>query len=217
MLPAELPVCGVSLAQALLVGGCSRAATLEAEYLPAMIDMIPRIHATTILAVRRNGKVAIGGDGQVTVGETVMKANAQKVRAIRGGKNLAGFAGAAADAMTLVEKFEEKLERYPGNMPRAAVELAKDWRSDRVLRRLEALLIVADKDNGFIISGTGELIEPDDGILAIGSGGAYALAAARALAASTDLQPAQIVERGLRIAGEICVYTNTNVTVLEAS
>ena len=178
--------------------------------------MPPRILATTILAVRRNGKVALGGDGQVTVGDTVMKSNAQKVRAIGGGRILAGFAGAAADAMTLFEKFEEKLERFPANMPRAAVELAKDWRKDRVLRRLEALLVVANREHGFIISGTGELIEPDDGILAIGSGGAYALAAARALVEHTNLDPAQIVDRGLRIAGEICVYTNTNITVLEA-
>src|SRR5690349_12615316 len=176
---------------------------------------LPRIRATTILAVRRNGKVAIGGDGQVTVGETVMKSHAQKVRVLRGGKIVAGFAGAAADAMTLFEKFEEKLERYPGNMPRAAVELAKDWRSDRVLRRLEALLIIADKDHGFIVSGTGELIEPDDGILAIGSGGSYALAAARALVQNTDLAPRDIVRRGLEIAAEICVYTNANITVLE--
>src|SRR5579872_3646649 len=158
---------------------------------------LPTIYATTILAVRRNGRVALGGDGQVTVGETVMKANAQKVRALRGGKLLAGFAGAAADAFTLFEKFEEKLERFPGNMPRAAVELAKDWRSDRVLRRLEALLVVADKDHGFIISGTGELIEPDDGVLAIGSGGSYALAAARALIENTQLDAKQIVERAL--------------------
>ena len=181
-----------------------------------MSEILPRIRATTILAVRRNGKVALGGDGQVTVGETVMKSNAQKVRAIGGGRILAGFAGAAADAMTLFEKFEEKLERYPANLPRAAVELAKDWRKDRVLRRLEALLVVADKDHGFVISGTGELIEPDDGILAIGSGGAYALSAARALVKHTDLAPSQIVEQALHIAGEICVYTNTNVTVLEA-
>jgi len=176
---------------------------------------LPRIRATTILAVRRDGKVALGGDGQVTVGETVMKSHAQKVRAIRGGKILTGFAGSVADAMTLFEKFEEKLERYPGNMPRAAVELAKDWRSDRVLRRLEAMLIVADKDHGFLISGTGELIEPDDGVLAIGSGGSYALAAARALMTSTSLEPKDIVQRSLQIAGEICVYSNTNITVLE--
>ena len=176
---------------------------------------LPRIRATTILAVRLNGKVALGGDGQVTVGDTVMKSNAQKVRLLRGGKLAAGFAGAAADAFTLFEKFEEKLERYPGNLPRAAVELAKDWRSDRVLRRLEALLAVCDRDHGFVISGTGDIIEPDDGILAIGSGGSYALAAARALVKSTSLEPKHIVRQGLEIAGEICIYTNTNITVLE--
>ena len=181
-----------------------------------MRDM-PRIHATTILCVRRDGHVALGGDGQVTIGVTVMKANANKVRALKGGKILAGFAGAAADAFTLFEKFEEKLERYPGNLPRAAVELAKDWRSDRVLRRLEALLIVADKEHGFIISGTGELIEPDDGILAIGSGGSYALAAARALVDNTQLDAPEIVKRAMNIAGDICIYTNTNITVLETS
>src|ERR1044072_995812 len=178
---------------------------------------LPRLRADTILAVRRNGKVAIGGDGQVTVGETVMKSHAQKVRVIRGGKIVAGFAGAAADAMTLFENFEEKLERYPGNMPRASVELAKDWRSDRVLRRLEALLIVADKEHGFIISGTGELIEPDDGILAIGSGGSYALSAARALVTSTQLDAREPVKRAMHIAGEICIYTNTNISILETT
>ena len=180
-----------------------------------MANTLPRVRSTTILAVRHSGRLALGGDGQVTVGQTVMKSNAHKVRALRGGKVLAGFAGAAADAFTLFEKFEEKLERYPGNLPRAAVELAKDWRSDRVLRRLEALLAVADRESGFIISGTGDVIEPDDGILAIGSGGPYALAAARALVASTELPPAEVVRRGLTIAGEICVYTNTNITVLE--
>ena len=157
----------------------------------------------------------MGGDGQVTVGQTVMKSNAQKVRTLHGGKLLAGFAGAAADAFTLFEKFEEKLERYPGNLQRAAVELAKDWRSDRVLRRLEALLAVTDKEHGFIISGTGDIIEPDDGILAIGSGGSYALAAARALLGNTDLSAKEIVKRALEIAAEICVYTNANITVLE--
>jgi len=177
--------------------------------------MLPVIHSTTILAVRRDGKVAIGGDGQVTVGETVMKANANKVLTLRGGKILAGFAGAAADAFTLFEKFEEKLERYPSNLPRAAVELAKDWRSDRVLRRLEALLVVADKEHGFVISGSGELIEPDDGVLAIGSGGSFALAAARALLAATKLDPVDIVRKSLEIAADICVYTNANITVLE--
>jgi ATP-dependent HslUV protease subunit HslV len=178
-------------------------------------SVLKRIHSTTILCVRKNGKVAIGGDGQVTVGETVMKANANKVRTLRGGKILAGFAGAAADAFTLFEKFEEKLERYPTNLPRAAVELAKDWRSDRVLRRLEALLVIADKEHGFVVSGSGELIEPDDGVLAIGSGGSFALAAARALLASTPLDPAEIVRKSLEIAADICVYTNTHITVLE--
>src|SRR6266699_2792361 len=174
-----------------------------------------RIRSTTILAVRRNGQVALGGDGQVTVGETVMKSNAQKVRALRGGKLLAGFAGAAADAFTLFEKFEEKLERHPGNLPRAAVELAKEWRSDRVLRRLEALLVVANPQHGFVISGNGELIEPDDGVLAIGSGGSYALASARALLTSSELPAKDIVQRSLEIAAEICVYTNTHITILE--
>ena len=176
---------------------------------------LERVRSTTILAVRRNGQVALGGDGQVTVGQTVMKSNAQKVRTLHGGKLLAGFAGAAADAFTLFEKFEEKLERYPGNLQRAAVELAKDWRSDRVLRRLEALLAVTDKEHSFIISGTGDIIEPDDGILAIGSGGSYALAAARALVENTDLSAKEVVKRGLAIAAEICVYTNANITVLE--
>src|SRR6476659_2056238 len=165
-----------------------------------------RIRSTTILAVRRNGKVALGGDGQVTVGDTVMKSNAMKVRALRGGKLLAGFAGAAADAFTLFEKFEEKLERHPGNLSRAAVELAQDWRSDRVLRRLEALLAVTDTEHGFIISGTGDIIEPDDGILAIGSGGPYAMSAARALIENTQLSARDIVRKGLEIAAEICVY-----------
>ena len=180
-----------------------------------MSPIFPRVRATTILSVRRDGKVALGGDGQVSVGETVMKSNAQKVRTLRGGKVLAGFAGAAADAFTLFEKFEEKLERYPGNLPRAVVELAKDWRSDRVLRRLEALLAVADVNHGFVISGNGEIIEPDDGILAIGCGGSFALAAARALVENTELPPTEIVRRGLEIAGDICVYTNKNITVLE--
>jgi ATP-dependent HslUV protease subunit HslV len=177
--------------------------------------MLEKVRSTTILSVRRDGKVALGGDGQVTVGQTVMKSNAQKVRSLHGGKLLAGFAGAAADAFTLFEKFEEKLERYPGNLPRAAVELAKDWRSDRVLRRLEALLAVTDREHSFVISGTGDIIEPDDGILAIGSGGSYALAAARALVQNTELAPKEIVRRGLEIAAEICVYTNANITVLE--
>jgi ATP-dependent HslUV protease subunit HslV len=174
-----------------------------------------RFQATTILAVRRNGKVALGGDGQVTFGDTVMKSTAQKVRKIREGKVLAGFAGSVADAFTLFEKFEEKLERYPGNLSRAAVELAKDWRTDRFLRKLEALLAVADRENLYLISGNGDVIQPDDEIVAIGSGGAYALAAARALRSHTELPAAEIVRRGLEIAGEICIYTNQNITVLE--
>jgi ATP-dependent HslUV protease subunit HslV len=180
-----------------------------------MSESLPRIRSTTILAVRRDGRVALGGDGQVTVGETVMKSNAQKVRRLADGKLLAGFAGAAADAFTLFEKFEEKLQRYPNNLPRAAVELAKDWRSDRVLRRLEALLAVTSTEHGFVISGTGDIIEPDDGILAIGSGGSFALAAARALLAETQLPARDVVHRALTIAGEICVYSNTNLTILE--
>ena len=172
-------------------------------------------HSTTILCVRKDGKVAIGGDGQVTVGDTVMKSHATKVRLLSDGKVLAGFAGAAADAFTLFEKFEEKMERFPGNLSRAAVELAKDWRSDRVLRRLEALLVVANTTHSYVVSGGGELIEPDDGILAIGSGGNYALAAARALLPDAAHSARSIVEHGLRIAAEICVFTNHNISVLE--
>ena len=176
---------------------------------------LDKFHATTIISVRRDGKVAIGGDGQVTFGETIMKATASKVRALAEGEILAGFAGTAADAFTLFEKFEEKLERYPKNLPRAAVELAKDWRSDRVLRRLEALLLVSSSEQTFVISGSGELIEPDDGIIAVGSGGNYALAAARALETHSNLSAHEIVEQSLKIAGEICVYTNSNITVLD--
>ena len=176
---------------------------------------LPRIRATTILAVRREGKVALGGDGQVTFGDTIMKASAQKVRKLREGKVLAGFAGSVADAFTLFEKFEEKLERYPGNLSRAAVELAKEWRSDRYLRRLEAMLAVADRDNLYLLSGTGDVIQPDDEIVAIGSGSGFALAAARALKTHTELPANEIVRRGLEIAGEICIYSNQNITVLE--
>jgi ATP-dependent HslUV protease, peptidase subunit HslV len=180
-----------------------------------MSEYRPLFHATTILAVRRNGQIAIGGDGQVSMGQTIAKATAKKVRHLRNGALLAGFAGAAADAFTLFEKFEEKLERYGDNLPKAVVELAKDWRSDRVLRRLEALLIVGDKDSLFTISGGGDVIEADDGVTAIGSGGTYALAAARALLRHTDLSAREIVERSMLIASEICVYTNSNITVLE--
>jgi ATP-dependent HslUV protease subunit HslV len=178
------------------------------------MEQLP-FHATTILSVRKGDRVAMGGDGQVTVGDTVMKAYANKVRVLGGGRVLAGFAGAAADAFTLFEKFEEKLERYPGNLSRAVVELAKDWRSDRVLRRLEALLSVANKEHSFVVSGSGELIEPDDGIVAIGSGGNYALAAARALSVHSALSAKEIVQQSLEIAADICVFTNDKITILE--
>ena len=177
--------------------------------------MMEKIHATTILCVVKEGRVAMGGDGQVTVGDTVMKSKAQKVRALKGGRVVAGFAGGAADALTLFEKFEEKLDRFPGNLARAAVELAKDWRSDRVLRRLEAQLIVADKEQLFTITGNGDVLEPDDRILAIGSGGGYALAAARALADSPQYNAREIVERAMGIAADICIFTNRNLTLVE--
>jgi ATP-dependent HslUV protease subunit HslV len=172
-------------------------------------------HGTTILTVRRDGRVALGGDGQVSIGDSVVKSSATKVRTLKGGKVLAGFAGSVADALTLYEKFEEKLDRYPANLPRAAVELAKDWRSDRILRRLEALLVVADLEHSFLVSGSGELIEPDDGIVAVGSGGNYALAAARALLPMPGQDVRTIVQRALEIAADICVYTNRHITVLE--
>ncbi len=173
------------------------------------------LRATTVLAVRKDGVTALGGDGQVTMGDTVMKATAQKVRPLKDGKILAGFAGAVADAFALFEKLEEKLERYPGNLTRACVELAKDWRTDRYLRRLNALLVVADTERLFLVSGEGDVIEPDDEIVAIGSGGSYALAAARALKAHSELSAREIVEKALGIAGEICIYTNQRITVLE--
>src|SRR3954464_15208618 len=172
-------------------------------------------HGTTILGVRKNGRVALGGDGQVSIGETVVKSQSNKVRALKGGKVLAGFAGSGADPLTLYEKVEEKLDRYPGNLPRAAVELAKDWRSDRILRRLEALLVVAGLAHSFLVSGSGELIEPDDGVVAVGSGGNYALAAARALLPLPGQDARTIVQRSLEIAADICVYTNRHITVLE--
>jgi ATP-dependent HslUV protease subunit HslV len=173
------------------------------------------IRATTVVAVRRDGKVALGGDGQVTLGDTVVKTKARKVRALHDGAILAGFAGAVADAFTLFEKLEEKLERFPANLTRAVVELAKDWRTDRYLRRLNALLVVADRESLFLISGDGDVIQPDDDIAAIGSGGSYALAAARALRAHSDLDAATIVRESLRVAGDICIYTNQDITVLE--
>jgi ATP-dependent HslUV protease subunit HslV len=173
-----------------------------------------QFHGTTIVCVRRNGRVALGGDGQVTLGNQVMKGNARKVRRLADGKVLAGFAGGAADAFTLFDYFEAKLTKH-GNLMRAAIELAKDWRTDRLLRRLEALLIVADKENSLLISGTGDVIEPEHDLLAIGSGGAYAQAAALALYDNTALEARAIVEKALTIAGSICIYTNTSITVEE--
>jgi ATP-dependent HslUV protease subunit HslV len=174
-----------------------------------------RIRSTTILGVRRESQVAMGCDGQVTVGTTIMKSNARKLRRLHHDQILAGFAGATADAFTLFEKFESKLEEYRGNLTRAAVELAKDWRTDRVLRRLEALLAVADRTHSFIISGTGDVVEPEDGILAIGSGGSYALAAARALLGHSQLEARTIVEESMRIAGGIDIYTNHQLLIEE--
>ena len=170
---------------------------------------------TTVLAVRRDGKVAMGGDGQVTIGDTVIKHTAKKVRTLYQGKVLAGFAGSTADAFTLFERFEKKLDQHQGNLSRAAVELAKDWRTDRVLRRLEALMAVADSDGLFLISGTGDVLEPEGGVLAIGSGGSYASAAARALIDHTDLAPAEVVQEALTIAASICIYTNEEISIEE--
>jgi ATP-dependent HslUV protease subunit HslV len=172
-------------------------------------------HGTTILSVRRDGAVSLGGDGQVTLGNVVVKATARKVRRLYNDRVLAGFAGATADAFTLFERFEAKLEKHQGQLARSAVELAKDWRSDRILRRLEAMLIVLDKTATFLLSGNGDLIEPDDGIVAIGSGGPYALAAAKALAANTELDARAIAEKAMAIAGEICIYTNATIAVEE--
>lgn len=175
--------------------------------------MSQAVHATTVLCVRHRGAVAVAGDGQVTIGNTVVKAGARKVRKLYHDRVVAGFAGAAADAFTLFARFEAKLEEYRGNLPRAAVELARDWRSDRVLRRLEAMLAVADREHSFIVSGNGDVIEPDDGLIGIGSGGAYAVAAARALVAHTDLEAKAIVTEAMRVAASICIYTNEQVTV----
>lgn len=171
--------------------------------------------ATTIICVRHKGKVAIAGDGQVTIGQTVLKKKASKIRTLYKGNILAGFSGATSDAFALFSRFETKIEEYHGNISRAAIELAKDWRLDKALRRLEALLIVADKDSSFLISGTGDVVEPDDGILAIGSGGAYALAAARALLKHTDLSAKEIALEAMKISADICVYTNDQITAEE--
>ncbi len=176
---------------------------------------MPRLRATTILAVRHKGGVAIGGDGQVTLGNQVMKSDARKIRKLHDGKVLTGFAGASADAFALLERFEAKLKDFQGNVPRAATELAKDWRMDRNLRRLEAMLVAVDRDHLLMVSGTGDVIQPTDGVAAIGSGGGFALAAARALMVHSDLSAAQVVRSALEIAAELCIYTNTNFEVVE--
>jgi len=176
---------------------------------------VQQIRGTTILSVRRGGRVVIGGDGQVSMGNIVMKGNARKVRRLYKGQVLAGFAGATADAFTLFERFEGKLEKHSGHLVRAAVELAKDWRTDRMLRRLEALLVVADAEASLILTGTGDVVEPEDSLMAIGSGGSYAQAAARALLDNTELSAREIVEKGLNIAADVCVYTNHNLVIEE--
>lgn len=175
-------------------------------------DTTPRMHATTILMVRKGGRVVIGGDGQVSLGQTVVKGNAKKVRRLAKGGVIGGFAGSTADAFTLFERLEAKLEQYPGQLTRACVELTKDWRTDRYLRRLEAMMLVADKEVGLLLSGAGDVLEPENGIMAIGSGGNYALAAARALT-EYETDPEAIVRRSLGIAAEICVYTNANIVI----
>ncbi|MBF0106564.1 MAG: ATP-dependent protease subunit HslV [Deltaproteobacteria bacterium] len=175
--------------------------------------MDQQFHATTILALKKDGKIAIAGDGQVSLGNTVIKGTARKVRHMLEGKVVAGFAGSTADAFTLFEMFEAKLKEYSGNLKRAAVELAKEWRTDKILRRLEAMMIVADKETLFTISGNGDVIEPDDGICAIGSGGMFALSAARALLKHTQMEPEEIVKEAMTIAADVCIYTNHNITV----
>jgi ATP-dependent HslUV protease subunit HslV len=179
--------------------------------------MADKFHATTILAVRHKGSVAIGGDGQVTLGNVVMKSDAHKIRKLMQGKVIVGFAGAAADAFALMERFEAKLNDFQGNILRAATELAKEWRTDRILRRLEAMMVAVDRDNLLLVSGTGDVIQPSDGVVGIGSGGSYAVAAAKALVAHANLTAAQIVRQALEIAGEICIYSNRNIEVEELS
>src|SRR6187431_2057041 len=174
-----------------------------------------KVRSTTVLLVRKDGRVALAGDGQVTLGETIMKASAKKVRRLYNDRILAGFAGSTADAFSLLTRFEGKLEQYHGNLERAAIELSKEWRTDKMLRHLEALLVVADKKTSFLLSGNGDVIAPDEGVLAIGSGGSYALAAARALIKNTDLSAREIAVEAMRIAGEICIYSNQNIIVEE--
>lgn len=178
-------------------------------------DQFPRIRSTTVLLVRRNGKTAMAADGQVTLGETVIKGNARKIRRLGGGKVVAGFAGSTADAFTLLSRFESKLDQFQGQLERAAFELSKDWRTDKYLRSLEALLIVADPKDAFLVSGKGDVISSDEGLLSVGSGSMYALAAARALVKHTELSAREIAEDALRIAGEICIYTNSEISIEE--
>ena len=177
--------------------------------------MQEKMRSTTILGIQRHGKTALGGDGQVTLGNTVVKHESSKIRRLHDGSVLTGFAGSAADAFTLLERFESKLKEYRGSLPRAAHEFARDWRTDKYLRNLEAFLIVMDKDNGFLLSGAGDVIQPEDGVLAIGSGGPYAQAAARAYLDATELSPREVVERSLKIAAKTCIYTNDHITVEE--
>ena len=202
----------------MISGRSDRQRALRGVFWHSRVELIrmtepAHIRSTTVVAVRHRGQVAVAGDGQVSIGNTIVKAGARKVRKLYGDRVVAGFAGAAADAFTLFARFEAKLEEHRGNLSRAAVELAKDWRSDRVLRRLEALLAVADREHSFIVSGTGDVIEPDDGLIGIGSGGPYALAAARALVANSDLDAKAIATEAMRVAATICVFTNDHLTV----
>ena len=190
-------------------------ASSYSDHLPMKQKKSPQVRSTTVLLVRRDGRVAMAGDGQVTVGETVMKASAKKVRRLYNDKILAGFAGATGDAFSLLTRFEGKLEQYHGNLDRAAIELSKEWRTDKILRHLEALLVVADEKNSFLLSGNGDVISPDDGVLAIGSGGSYALAAARALMKNTEMSAREIALEAMSIAADICIYSNSNIIVEE--
>ncbi len=204
-----------SIAQFPMVGLTILRGTSYSDHLPMKQRNSPQVRSTTVLLVRRDAHVAMAGDGQVTVGETVMKASAKKVRRLYNDKILAGFAGATGDAFSLLTRFEGKLEQYHGNLERAAIELSKEWRTDKILRHLEALMVVADDKGSFLLSGNGDVISPDDGILAIGSGGSYALAAARALMKNTEMPARDIAVEALRIAADICIYSNSNIVVEE--
>lgn len=204
-----------SIAQFPTVGLTILRGTSYSDHLPMKRKNSPQVRSTTVLLVRRDEHVAMAGDGQVTVGETVMKATAKKVRRLYNDKILAGFAGATGDAFSLLTRFEGKLEQYHGNLERAAIELSKEWRTDKILRHLEALMVVADQKSSFLLSGNGDVISPDDGILAIGSGGSYALAAARALMKNTEMSAREIAVEAMRIAADICIYSNSNIVVEE--